>query len=537
MALLKALLPMHLRLAWRELTGDPNRTVTAVAGSLLGILLWTRMDARAAKLAAAGAAAGSIAPEAFLLAGVAALSTLFAWLGLAPRSAGALGPKNLRAQPVPARVFLGLAAVTMLVQPVFWIGLGTQVAALRPFLAWHPAPPVLAAAILYIAGAVAAAWVLVLAASAGALPFFRRRVVAALPTAIAMAAVAAFAAGLRIAAVNPASSVPGGRAPGDWCMVFHGRSLFLLLNAAHDAGLVAWVLHNLPPGWMLSVIRGAHAWGACAALAGAAAAGPAVVALLYRALIGTLAVPPPSRRRSWLRLPTLAPAPGVPPALGTAWAREARLHWRAHDIWAGTFLSAAGIFLLAVLSEVSASFVVVWAHLVVLASAGRAFNSFGLDGRAVDRLRLLPVASKQVVLAKSLALTQAVGLQLLPLWAAGAVRLGWRAAGAAAVSSAAALLLFTICGSVISLYFPARRGDPGTDSPQQSGGAVGALSAILVCGLGTVAGLTALHRPGRGFAMGAVALVAAGLFFVPSCGWIGRVLDRRFETLRLRLRA
>ena len=47
-------------------------------------------------------------------------------------------------------------------------------------------------------------------------------------------------------------------------------------------------------------------------------------------------------------------------------------------------------------------------------------NSFGLDARGVDRYRLLPLSSKEIVLSKNLAFFIVFGLQTLPLSVAAA---------------------------------------------------------------------------------------------------------------------
>lgn len=525
MALLKALLPLQFRLLAREWAADSVRTVNAVATIALAVLLWHRLSGRAAHVAASGLAAHGIHAELLLAGGFVAWCALVPLLGPIPDLAPGLGPVRLRTQPVPGRVFLLLALISMAAHPALWIGAGAQGAAALQF--WGAASGGLAvlALCLYLLAAVLAGWAVVLLAAAGSLRFFRRRVVAAVPLALMFVLAAAIAAGLRI------------RREGDGQYVwFHGHSL-LLLNAARDAGVVVQVLRRSPPGWLLDAVRGDAPARACAALAFTGAAASLMVWRVYVALATTLEVASRARPRVWGRMPALGAVPGVIPALGAAWARELLVLARSHDIRAGLGVALAGLFLLVVLQDVAPPFAVVWAQLVVLANASSAFNVFGHDARAVDRLRVMPLRSRQIMAAKSLALLTGMAVQLAPFWVACAVRFGFAAAAATVLSSAASALGFALFGPAVSIYCAAARTGRSENTPSDAGGIPGALTALGVGGLAVAGGLLALHTPVRGFVAcaAAVACQAAGCRW--AWGWLGRRFDARFEALRERLRA
>lgn len=525
MAVLKSLLGLHFRLIRREWTADPVRSLNALAACVFAALFWIRLAPRAERAAAADFTHPGIGGEILLAGAFAAWCALMPLLGVTPAHAAGFGPARLRTQPVPFPVFAALAALTLCVHPALWLGMGAQWAAALPFMAGRGSFSSAVALGLYTLACVTAGWAMVLVASAGSLPFFRRRAVNAAPGVVVVLLAAALAAGLRLT-----HDMQG------WHFVLRGHSA-LILSADRNAGLLAEVLRRSPPGFLLAAVRGEHPARACAALGMTALAGALAVWWLYGALARDVDVEPAPRRRRWLRSPALGAIPRVAPALGAAWARELRMLWRASDIRGGLVLSLVGVVLLGLLREVSAPFGVVWAHLVILASASSAFNLFGLDAQAVDRLRLMPLSSRQIMTAKCAALLQSTVLQLAPLWIACAWRFGFTAVLAVVLSSAASALGFALCGAWISLYFPAARSGRGANAPTDGGGAAGALTAFLVCGLGVAAGLTALQSPAKGFAAGAIALCAGCALSPWAWTRLGRRFDARFEVLRERLRA
>ena len=236
-------------------------------------------------------------------------------------------------------------------------------------------------------------------------------------------------------------------------------------------------------------------------------------------------------------MPAWSAVRGVTPALGAAWARELLVLARSNDTRAGFGVALAGVFLLLVLQEVSPPFAVVWAQLVVFANASSAFNVFGHDARAVDRLRLLPIRSDQIMAAKSAALLTGMALQLAPFWVACTIRFGFTVSAATVLSSVASALGFALLGPAISIYCAAARTGRSEGTPSDAGGIPGALTAVLVGGLAVAGGLMALHAPARGFTACAAAVACEGAGCRWAWGWLGRRFDARFETLRDRLRA
>ncbi len=95
--------------------------------------------------------------------------------------------------------------------------------------------------------------------------------------------------------------------------------------------------------------------------------------------------------------------------------------------------------------------------LVFLPNSPLAFNSFGLDDRAgLDRLRLMPVTGKNILLSKNFAFVMIVGVQLLPLILLATWRLGIVASLLGIFEALALAAGYLIWGNWMSLSYPVK---------------------------------------------------------------------------------
>ena len=288
---------------------------------------------------------------------------------------------------------------------------------------------------------------------------------------------------------------------------------------------------------MAAALHGAtqHVTATCLALGAVAIAAAAATVALHVVLLRRLgdATPPAPRARRHVR--AIGRAPGLPLPLAVAVAREARVVAGTADLRAGLLFSALGIVLTVLLPEVEPAFALVWVNLALLAHVAYAFNAYGLDAAGVDRLRLLPLASRDLVSAKNVTLSGAVALQVLPFAIATAWRLGLAVALWVVMLSALATLLFAAIGNATSFAWAAPRDArawTGNDSP---GDIVPAMLGFGVAAVNAMLGFIGLAMGARGIALGAIALAIALVLWTRSRARATRRLDRAFDVLRARL--
>jgi hypothetical protein len=110
-------------------------------------------------------------------------------------------------------------------------------------------------------------------------------------------------------------------------------------------------------------------------------------------------------------------------------------------------------------------------------------NNFGLDGKAVDRYRLLPLSSRQVVLSKNLAYVLLVMIELAAPVLVALFRVGVPFTLACLVGCLAVCCLTMAWGNFVSIRSPSPREFFNFESTEQAGGMLPILYSAVVWGL------------------------------------------------------
>jgi len=163
-------------------------------------------------------------------------------------------------------------------------------------------------------------------------------------------------------------------------------------------------------------------------------------------------------------------------------------------------------------------------------------NCFGLDRRAVDRYRLLPLSGRDVLLSKNLAYAMITAVQVGPLILAGAYRFGLVVGLAALCGAAAYWLLLVIWGNWVSVRHPAPREFFNFDNREQAGGILSQLYALAVEGALILVALI-------GYRAGPWILLAVQVILLALCAALyrarlartGRLFEESAELMRERL--
>lgn len=142
----------------------------------------------------------------------------------------------------------------------------------------------------------------------------------------------------------------------------------------------------------------------------------------------------------------------LPGALGGLAGKDLRYFSRVLDVYIGFALAILYGFRLVVADAPSANAFRAVLIGVVLADAGVAFNSFGLDARAAfDRYAVLPLRGAGVVRAKNIAFALLIAAQVFPLFALACWRFGAGTAAAALLQVVALACAFMAVGNVSSV--------------------------------------------------------------------------------------
>jgi len=514
MAVLTALLPLHLHLVGRELRAGMRHTVTAVvATAIAGFVLYRVLHAPAA-----------MPPVLLLVMAFLGACVVFLVIDATPVRAIGLTPRRLRTQPIADGTYFALAAVGIVAQPAFWVVVAAQACALRPVVSASGGVATLVAAAAYVVAAALAAWAIALGWTRAEFIAQRRRAWRMLPAAGVLVVTLAFAAGLDIR-----------RTTGEWTASLGGRTV-RLWDPATDSGCVATALRVSPPGWIVRASGGVRALAVAAALAAVAGASLGAAVWWYRALVRAGTEPLPARRRGRRQRAAIGVAPVMPHPLAAAVARETRILWRTVEPRAGALLAALGTALLVVLPEVEPSFALIWTHVIVLANVAYAFNGFGLDAAGIDRLRLLPIASRDLVVAKNVAFAACIGMQVAPFVAVSAWRLGVTVAAVCLGAALWAVLAFAALGNRISVALAAPR-DARAWGADESGELLGGIAGFALAAVNVALGLALLATPGRILPVYVAVFALTAGWCVYSWSQTGHAVDRGFEALRRRLRA
>jgi hypothetical protein len=149
---------------------------------------------------------------------------------------------------------------------------------------------------------------------------------------------------------------------------------------------------------------------------------------------------------NWLR---------IPGAVGGLAARDFRYFRRLLDPYLGVLAAALGSLYLVSAEAPSAGLFQVLLLIVVAPNAPLAFNSFGLDNCAVmERLKLLPVTGRTILLSKNLAFLMIIAVQLTPLILLASWRLGLSIVAIGIVEALAMAAMYMVWGNWMSVNHP-----------------------------------------------------------------------------------
>ena len=145
----------------------------------------------------------------------------------------------------------------------------------------------------------------------------------------------------------------------------------------------------------------------------------------------------------------------IPGSIGGLAIKDFRHFRRLLDPYLGVLAAALGSFYLITADVTSAGLFQVFLLGVFVLNAATAFNSFGLDNRAImDRLKLMPVTGKTILLSKNLAFLIIVGVQVTPLILLGSWRLGVPIGLVGIVEAASLAAMYLAWGNWMSVNYP-----------------------------------------------------------------------------------
>jgi hypothetical protein len=145
----------------------------------------------------------------------------------------------------------------------------------------------------------------------------------------------------------------------------------------------------------------------------------------------------------------------IPGSVGGLAARDFRYFRRLLDPYLGVLASALGSFYLITATVTSVGLFQIFVLGVFVPNAVLAFNSFGLDTRSgMDRLRLMPVTGKTILLGKNLAFLKIVAIQLAPLILLASWRLGLPIGVLGIVEATSLACMYLAWGNWMSVNHP-----------------------------------------------------------------------------------
>ena len=223
----------------------------------------------------------------------------------------------------------------------------------------------------------------------------------------------------------------------------------------------------------------------------------------------------------------------LPGRLGPLVQKEQRAVSSVLDLWMVLLLSlpAAALSFFASFSSTSRQAMLV---IVCALNANATLNCLGLDRPAgLTRYLILPLRGKDLFLAKNVALTVAVALQLMLLLAVGAWQSGARQLGADMLVAFVLLLSHLAWGNVVSVFEP-RRTEPYRF--MSSADPVTMLVSVLIGSASGVAVMLLLRSDSRlaPLAIAGIVLVTMAAYY-GSLRYAGGAFERRIEIISERL--
>jgi hypothetical protein len=163
-------------------------------------------------------------------------------------------------------------------------------------------------------------------------------------------------------------------------------------------------------------------------------------------------------------------------------------------------------------------------------------NNFGLDGKAVDRYRLLPLSSRQVILSKNLAYVLLVLIELAAPVLVALFRVGVPYTLACLCGCLAVCCLTMAWGNFVSIRSPAPREFFNFDSSEQAGGMLPILYSLAIWAVPGGLGIGLMSIGPWAFLGGEILLLgtAAGVW-AATLGPAGRQFETQAESMREKL--
>ncbi|HSS19803.1 MAG TPA: hypothetical protein VLL54_06990 [Pyrinomonadaceae bacterium] len=147
----------------------------------------------------------------------------------------------------------------------------------------------------------------------------------------------------------------------------------------------------------------------------------------------------------------------IPGPVGGLAAKDFRYFRRLLDPYLGVLVAALGSLFLISAEVVSLGLFLGLLVIVIFPSAALAFNLFGLDNRGVmDRLKIMPVTGKTILLSKNVAFLMIVGAQVAPLILLASWRLGLLAGALGSAQAVSLTAMYSAWGNWMSLNHPAK---------------------------------------------------------------------------------
>ncbi|MBK8167650.1 MAG: hypothetical protein IPK64_17020 [bacterium] len=517
--------PYQWRAQWRDLrqrgAWRGSNVATVIVLGIVGSMAQAGLSAAALAAIAAGDQATGLALAEAGLTGV-----LIAWImlpvlvhSIAGGGAGVI-LQRLTQFPLSTPQVFTVGMVGTLIQPIYWVLILTSLLALAPLALAPRAGLALVAGLLYVVAVAVLSWAIGLAV--GAVMSSRRgREIA-----------------LTITAVLVFGFIPllFGDFEHDGGQITFTLAKYEVVLLAPDAqsGLLLDVGRWMPAARIGAAARGEGAGWTLLALAAATAIGLCLSLVSLRRLITQPAQSLGSVRS---RTSAITGLPGLPAVLGVPAMKEVRYLLRTLDaLLAFAFAVIAAIWIL-IRPDDARLVLILCLPIIVLNEMVMPLNVFGLDGKAVDRYRLLPLSGAQVVLGKNIAFVLVLLLEFALPVLAGAWRAGVVFTTSALCAALAAVCLMMAWGNQVSVRSPAPRAFFNFDSKEQAGGILSMLGTILLWLVPFLLGLLARELGGHAALLAAefLLLVAAASLYAATLPSAGRAFDARAEEMRARL--
>lgn|GEM_PF-892052 len=308
---------------------------------------------------------------------------------------------------------------------------------------------------------------------------------------------------------------------------------YLLFDETGRQGILAALRSWTPSAWVTGVMSGSGTIKGILSLGGLLAVSLLVAVL---SLKRQLAHPPESIGTSAARLRTMGPLLGLPAALGTATAKELRYLSRTLDALMGYVSGGIASIWMILKPEHGPYVIALVMPAIVFNEMVIPLNNFGLDGKAVDRYRLLPLSSRQVVMSKNLAYLLLVLIELAAPVLVALFRVGAPYTLACLCGCLSVCCLTMAWGNFVSIRSPAPREFFNFDSSEQAGGMLPILYSLAIWAVPGGLGIGLMSVGPWAFLGGEILLLglAAGVW-VATLGSAGRQFENQAESMREKL--